>query len=101
MLSIVQAPGSKRKKNIYFKDTACNIPGLIFTKFKGLEGWPKGKVDCWLKKKTFNNLIPMSDQDRTSPYNINTISSRQVMRIIGKKILFRGLIFDPVPNSPN
>ena len=43
----------------------------------------------------------MSDQDRISPYNINTISSRQVMRIIGKKILFRGLIVDPVPNSPN
>ena len=26
-------------------------------------------------------LIPMSDQDRISPYNIHTISSRQVMRI--------------------
>ena len=25
-------------------------------------------------------LTPMSDQDRISPYNINTISSRQVMR---------------------
>ena len=29
----------------------------------------------------FNPLTPMSDQDRTSPYNINTISCRQVMRI--------------------
>ena len=41
----------------------------------------------WLKligKKYFNPLTPMSDQHRTSPYNINTISSRQVMRI--KKI---------------
>ena len=28
-----------------------------------------------------NPLTPMSDQDRISPYNINTISSRQVMRI--------------------
>ena len=27
-----------------------------------------------------NPLTPMSDQDRISPYNINTISSRQVMR---------------------
>ena len=27
-----------------------------------------------------NPLILMSDQDRISPYNINTISSRQVMR---------------------
>ena len=30
---------------------------------------------------SFNPLTPMSDQDRISPYNINTISSRQVMRI--------------------
>ena len=29
----------------------------------------------------FNPLTLMSDQDRISPYNINTISSRQVMRI--------------------
>ena len=29
----------------------------------------------------FNPLTPMSDQDRISPYNINTISSRKVMRI--------------------
>ena len=28
---------------------------------------------------TFNPLTPKSDQDRISPYNINTISSRQVM----------------------
>ena len=26
-------------------------------------------------------LTPRSDQDRISPYNVNTISSRQVMRI--------------------
>ena len=29
----------------------------------------------------FNPLIPMSDQDRIIPYNIKTISNRQVMRI--------------------
>ena len=28
-----------------------------------------------------NPLTPMSDQDRILPYNINTISRRQVMRI--------------------
>ena len=28
-----------------------------------------------------NPLTPMSDQDRNSPYNINTILCRQVMRI--------------------
>ena len=38
-----------------------------------------------LKKKTkkysLNPFTPTSDQERISPYNINTISSRQVMRI--------------------
>ena len=35
-------------------------------------------------------LTRMGDQDRTSPYNINTISSRQVMRI--KKNVNEGII---------
>ena len=30
---------------------------------------------------SFNPLTPTSDQDRISPYDINTISGRQVMRI--------------------
>ena len=30
---------------------------------------------------SLNPFTPTSDQDRISPYNINTISSRQVMRI--------------------
>ena len=45
----------------------------------------------------------MSDQDRISPYNINKISSRQVMRIqknINEGII-RGLLVDPIPNYPN
>ena len=29
----------------------------------------------------FNPLTPMNDQDRISPYNINIISRRQVMKI--------------------
>ena len=33
-----------------------------------------------------NPLTLMSDQDRTSPYNINTTSSREVMRI--KKLIY-------------
>ena len=37
-----------------------------------------------------NPLTPMSDQDRISPYNINTISTRQVMRI--KKNINLGVI---------
>ena len=32
-------------------------------------------------KCSFNPLTPMNDQERILPYNINTISSRQVMSI--------------------
>ena len=38
----------------------------------------------------FNTLTPMSDQDKISPYNIDTISSRQVMRI--KKNINQGIV---------
>ena len=41
----------------------------------------------------------MSDQDRISPYIIQTISSRQLMRI--EKNNNEGLLADPIPNSPN
>ena len=54
-------------------------------------------LPAWLY--TFNSLNT-SDQDRISPYNIDTISSRQVMRI-KKKNQLGGLQGDPVPNSPN
>ena len=54
--------------------------------------------DCKEKLDASHPLTPMSDQDRISPYNINTISSRQVMRI--KKNISWGLA-DPIPNSPN
>ena len=37
--------------------------------------------DLDLKDQILNPFTPTSDQDRISPYNINTISSRQVMRI--------------------
>ena len=43
-----------------------------------------------------NPLTLVCDQDRISPYNINTISSRQVIRI--KKNINLGI--DPIPNSP-
>ena len=46
-----------------------------------------------------NPLSPTSDQDRISPYTVSTISSGQVMRI--KNISTRGLLVDPIPNSPN
>ena len=38
----------------------------------------------------FNHFIPTSDQEIISPYNINTISSRQVMRI--EKNINHGII---------
>ena len=41
----------------------------------------------------------MSDQDRISPYNINVISSRKVMRI--KTVSIRGLLVDPISNFLN
>ena len=45
-------------------------------------------------------LTPMSDQDIISPYNSNTISSRQVLKIKQKKSI-TGLLVDPIPNSLN
>ena len=39
----------------------------------------------------FNPLIPVSDQDRISPDNINTISNRQMMRI--KKMINYGFTY--------
>ena len=61
----------------------------------------KDKISKEWKKtpKGSNPLTPMSDQDRISPYNINTISSIQVMRT--KTISVKGLLVDPIPNSLN
>ena len=42
-------------------------------------------------------LTPSSDQSRISPYNINTISSRQVMGV--KKNISWGLLVDLIPSS--
>ena len=39
---------------------------------------------------TVNTFTPTSDQDRISPYSVNTISSRQVMRI--EKNINHGII---------
>lgn len=41
----------------------------------------------------------MSHQEGTSPYNINTLSSRKVMRI--RINIIRVLLNDPIPNSPD
>ena len=42
----------------------------------------------------------MSDQDRISPYNISTISGRQVITI-EKNMSSEGLKVDQIPNSQN
>ena len=44
------------------------------------------------KKMLFNLLSPMSDQDRISPYNIKQTSDENNER---------GLLVNPIPNSPN
>ena len=44
-----------------------------------------------------NPLIPITNKDRISPYNVNTISSRQVIRI--KEMSMRVILVDPIPNS--
>ena len=43
----------------------------------------------------------MSDQEIISPNNSDTISSTQVIKNKNKgNINFRGLLVDPIPNSP-
>ena len=91
---------------------------LVFSDFltlsliQGLFSWTQetqtiqGRRTCWpfflpFLKLAFilsiciNPLIVMSDQDRISPYNINTISTREVMRV--KKCINFGMItVDPI-----
>ena len=43
--------------------------------------WASDPVEVYIDRTCFNPLTPVSDQDRISPYIINTIASRQVMRI--------------------
>ena len=67
----------------------CKWPNCQCTGFhverSMFEAWP-GICVVFLGKTLYchsgslNPLTPMSDQDRISPYNIDTISSRQVMR---------------------
>ena len=55
-----------------------------------MEKWPLGRAENELRTRCINPFTPTSDQDRLSPYNINTISSRQVMRI--EKNINHGII---------
>ena len=52
--------------------------------YKNKSAEAKGEMETVISDSyTFiaNTLTPMSDQNRVSPYNINTILSRKVMRI--------------------
>ena len=44
-----------------------------------------------------NPLILITNKDRISPYNVNTISSRKVIRI--KEMSMRVILVDPIPNT--
>ena len=74
-----------------------------FQEKKAKQNKTKKTLDCEMMDVSsffvFIPLIPVSDQDRFSPYFINTISSRQVKRI--KKISIVRLLVDQAPNSPN
>ena len=65
--------GQPLKVAILITELFCNTSGT------NLAGIPTKVLPNW--SAIFNPLTPISDQDRISPYNINTISSRQVMRI--------------------
>ena len=53
---------------------------------------------CFLGVST-EPLTPIIDQDRISPCNLNTISSRKMGKI--EVISMRRLLLDHIPNSPN
>ena len=65
--------------------------GLALNKVGG-EGGKGGLVgeQAFLMQKFALDLTLMSDQDRVSPYNINTVSTRQVLR--KKKNINLGII---------
>ena len=53
---------NQKTLRINFQTKVANVPWTFFY------GLPQGTL--------FNPATPMSDQDRISPYNINTISTR-------------------------
>ena len=77
------------------RNVAQNVVSNCFyypTALSRLQIMPKSstKIQCyWMvgyfvllkKKNLFDSFSPMSDQDRISLYNINTISSRPVTRV--------------------
>ena len=60
--------GQPLKVAILITELFCNTSGT------NLAGIPTKVLPNW--SAIFNPLTPMSDQERISPYNINTISTR-------------------------
>ena len=60
-----------------------------------------GTFPCFQREEVIppNHWDYLGDQDRISPYIINVISSRKMMRI--RKTSISGLPVDSISNSPN
>ena len=67
------------------KSNLSSVSKFASLRPSGGEGRVKRNKEGLVSETYLNILTPMSDQDRISPYNINTVSSRQVMRI-NKKV---------------
>ena len=74
----------------WFSQLSSHIRDCLNAKWMKVEtiiSYHQLSITIWMG---LNPLTPMSDQDRTFPHNINTISNRQVMRI--KKNINEGMI---------
>ena len=73
-----------------------NITYLFWLYIPVITCWKLEAVKCHpdtivkVTKQLINPLTPMADQERISPYNVNTISTRYEMRI--KKTINLGII---------
>ena len=85
--SVDGGPALSRKKSKDRKDSKSNASNNKKNTKKRITKDDIGKpenfqwADLWIVNFPFNLLTPLSDQDRISPYNVNAISGRQVMRI--------------------
>ena len=73
------------------------LPSLFVTTLWGFF-MTLSSIELIFDFSVMNLLTPLNDQERISPYNISTISSRQVMRI--KNSINRGLLVNSLPNFP-
>ena len=77
--------------NLHLVSSKAILAAILAAVLEIAEKEPEKKLDLNpLRSKALNLLTPMSDQDRISPYNIDTISTRWVTRI--KKNINLGII---------